>query len=317
MADASQKKETLQSILTAFAVAAVLIALLLVTSRVTIPKNNDDESGEFHTRGAAFVAEPADSLDVLFVGDSEVFSSFRPNMLWYEYGFTSYDCSEAAQRLYLSRNFIRRAFETQHPKLVVLETDSFFLFYSFGEAFEYEMERYFPVFRNHSRWKSLTAEDFTAEPRHDWINPHKGFRPEDGIVPASNSEYMEEPKELQTIPPINQHYLDSIIDMCREHGAIPVVVSVPSTTNWNKGRHDFIVDWAEKRGVDYYDFNMDPYKVDIDWKKDTRDGGDHLNMAGSKKLSLYAGKLLDDIYDLPDHRDDPAYAVWNTYTDEI
>ena len=49
----------------------------------------------------------------------------------------------------------------------------------------------------------------------------------------------------------------------------------------------------------------------MDWEEDSRDGGDHLNYYGAVKFSHAFGDFLVQEFDLPDHRQDPAYAAWN------
>ena len=309
MADNTQPKRG-RKLLTALAVAAVLIALLVITSRITYPKNNSYEAGEIEAWGAAINAEPENTIDALIVGDSEVLDGYRPLLMWDDRGFTTYDLTFPGMRLHAAKAFLERAFKTQKPKVVAIETNMLYSYFSFGDAFKAELENIFPVLKYHDRWKKLTADDFTKEPEAKWVNLYRGFRPEHGIVTADDEGYMEETEQLEETSPINKAYLSYLINYIREQGATPILISTPSTVNWSTSRHNFVADWAAKNGVDYYDFNAEPNKVDIDWEKESRDGGDHLNMDGSKKLSHYVAQLLDDTYDLPDHRGDNDYLSW-------
>ena len=38
--------------------------------------------------------------------------------------------------------------------------------------------------------------------------------------------------------------------------------------------------------------------------------GDHLNLFGTRKMTVYIGDYLRDNCDLTDHREDPAYKSW-------
>ena len=49
----------------------------------------------------------------------------------------------------------------------------------------------------------------------------------------------------------------------------------------------------------------------FNWLTDTRDGGNHLNYNGAKKMTKYLGKYLIENYHLMDHRQDNAYNQWN------
>ena len=56
--------------------------------------------------------------------------------------------------------------------------------------------------------------------------------------------------------------------------------------------------------------NLEQDEIKIDWTKDTRDKGDHLNYTGSLKVTKFLAKYLSE-KNLPDHRDDEKYKSWN------
>ena len=45
--------------------------------------------------------------------------------------------------------------------------------------------------------------------------------------------------------------------------------------------------------------------------------GDHVNLNGACKITEYLGKYLDDMYDLPDHRNDEIADEWNEASDRF
>ena len=49
----------------------------------------------------------------------------------------------------------------------------------------------------------------------------------------------------------------------------------------------------------------------IDWSKDTRDKGDHLNHYGAVKVSEYVADYLKNSGLLMDHRTDKEFKHWN------
>ena len=301
-------------VLGALAIAAAVIALLALSSRVVMPKNNQTEFGQINAAANGVMREPADTIDVLFLGDSEAFSSFSPLQLWGEQGITSYVCATSAQRLYYTTSLLARALENQSPRVVVLETNCIFSPMSVGDAAMRALSDLFPVFEYHNRWKSLRGVDTSAPIKTTWTDPSKGFRANDKIVPSRNTGYMKRTDKRAHIPLLNQYYLDTIIDMCRERDIQVVLLSTPSTKNWSWKRHNAVEHYLDERpdlsGVTYLDLNLEP-QVAIDWKRDTRDGGDHLNRTGARKVSAYVGSWLAEHYDLPDHRVDAAYRPWN------
>ena len=56
-----------------------------------------------------FYAEEKNSLDFVFVGSSQMFTSVVPAVLWEEYGITSYDFGANEQPMYLSYYYIKEA----------------------------------------------------------------------------------------------------------------------------------------------------------------------------------------------------------------
>lgn len=301
----------LRCLMTAVLVLVLGCGMLLGASYVLMPKDNSKEAGMINPKANGFLAEPSNSLDVLFVGDSEAYSSFSPLDMWNRHGFTSYVCSSPAQKTSYSFVLLRRALQGQSPKVVVFETNSFFKKVSINEVAVNALSEVFPVFEYHDRWKSITANDLTSPVRYTWKDSLKGFRYSFKIKKADASSWMVESSRVASIPGINKTIISLMVDYCREHGATPVFMSVPSTKNWNSERHNAVEGLAQELGVDYVDLNKGDTKVDIDWSADSRDAGDHLNYVGASKVSKVVGKLLDERYDLPDHRTESEYNSWN------
>ena len=51
--------------------------------------------------------------------------------------------------------------------------------------------------------------------------------------------------------------------------------------------------------------------IGIDWKQDSYDRGDHLNISGARKVTAYMEQYLSDNYDLPDRRNDDGWREWD------
>ena len=96
--------------------AAILLGLLFR------PKNNTASGGMLETDPLAVSSQPENSLDVLFLGDSEAYSGFVPMALWKDTGIASFVCASVDQKPYETEDFLREALKNQSPKVVVLET---------------------------------------------------------------------------------------------------------------------------------------------------------------------------------------------------
>ena len=122
---------------------------------------------------------------------------------------------------------------------------------------------------------------------------------------------MKPTDKVAEIPALNIQYVREMKQFCDENGSRLVLVSTPSTVNWNFQRHNGIQKLANDIGCEYIDLNLMNDRIQIDWSKDTRDKGDHLNHFGAVKVSRFLSEYLKETGLLTDHREDPAYAKWN------
>ena len=290
-----------------------LVVLLLAASWLFMPKNNHKAFGftDEEMLAGGILGERENSINVLVVGDSEAYSSISPMQMWEEHGFSAYLCSTSAQPLYDSYRYLRQAFTHQSPRVVILETNAIFRTYKLRDYVLSRAKVLFSVLRYHDRWKSLSANDFGGTAHYTWTDDLKGFRFHSKSVPADARQYMKPTDAVQEIPLLNRACLAEMIALCEENGAQLVLVSTPSTLNWNYARHNSIAALAKEHGLPYLDLNTMQEEIPIDWKNDTRDRGDHLNYSGAVKVTRYLGRYLKEQYSLPDNRDAADYAAWN------
>lgn len=313
-------KKIIKRIVSCVLFVAILLGLLQVSSLIFQPKSNDKVSGIHYPRANGIFSEPKDSIDTVFIGDSEVYHSFIPLNIWRDYGITSYDVSSPSQKLVYSMEFLKKTFENQSPKIVFLETNAIFRKSYLEDEITYKAEQIFPVFRYHDRWKNLQLKDFSATVEYTANENNKGYYFTKKSKPATDKAIKEYMKYSDVSAPIlstNKKYLNEIAKFCKTHGARLVLISTPSTKNWNYQRHNTMEAISKDLGVDYIDTNLLRDDIPIDWKKDTKDKGDHLNYNGAVKLTDYVGKYLDDTKIFKDKRNDPSYDNWNTCLDKF
>jgi len=70
--------------------------------------------------------EPENSVDIIVLGDSLGMTSISPMAWWGDYGMTGYVCGQTGQRMQEAFHMLQAAYETQSPKLVILETNMVF-----------------------------------------------------------------------------------------------------------------------------------------------------------------------------------------------
>lgn len=289
-----------------------LLIILYGLSFLFVPKNNTKDAGMEELSANGIQGEPPNSIDIVVVGDSESYSSISPLLIWKNTGYTSYVCGTGRQYLSYSKTLLERAFETQSPKLVILETLCIYRQIPSKTVVMDEVSRYLPILRYHDRWKSVTSLDFSSSSQPNYTNPYKGYRYNGKVSAADTSSYMTEAKNAAQIPLVNRILVEQIQQLCEDNGAKLLLLSTPSTVNWNYQRHNGIQSLAQDLGVEYIDLNTIPDQVGIDWSTDTYDRGDHLNHSGCVKVTEFLSKYLEGTKLFSDRRGDSQYASWNT-----
>ena len=228
-----------------------------------------------------------------------------------EHGYTSFICGTSAQRMCDSYAILQAAFETQTPEVVVLETNCLFRSVkSKGDSKDYVLDRlsdHVEIFKNHSRWKDAFVSTNSLTKKKDEKN--RGFIKRSTVKPYEGGAYMHASEERKSMDADAEKYLLLMKEYCESHGAKLVLVSSPSPKNWTYAKHNSVSDWAQANAVTYEDLNLND-ALGIDWASDTKDGGDHLNFDGAKKVSAYVGNWLSEAYGLKDKRNNPDYKHW-------
>lgn len=290
----------------------ILFVILEIMSYWFIPKSNVKGNGIHEARANGVFGERKNSIDVLVIGDSESFTSIIPLEVWNKYGFTMYNGGVSRQYLVDTYDYLNKVLEYQMPKVVLLEVNAVYRNMDVQNVISSKFQSFLPVFRYHDRWKKLTTHDFTDRVKYTWTDEMKGFYYNVNIVaPKYTGDYMKNNKKKTGIKKINMYYLNKIVDKCLDNNIIIVLYSVPSTLNWNNKRHDEVMSYANKKNIDYLDLNLKSDLIGIDWEKDSRDGGDHLNFYGALKVTEFIGEYLNGLHVLPNHKNDDDFDSWN------
>lgn len=282
----------------------IFVLLLHGGSVVAAPKSNTAEAGMEgrDIPSAGVLAEPKDSLDVIVLGDSEGHSAISPVVLWKEHGISSFVCSQSGQRAVEAYYMLKKALSVQKPKVVILETD---LFYHSGEwqrewnlAIERTARYYFPIIQYHNRWKRLAYRDWKGGPFEGRRDPNRGFLPSGDIRPYKGGPYMVKTEEREALKGTVTFWTDRLVELCRKEGIRLLFVGIPAPKNWDYRRHNGVSDYAARRKVPFLDMNLLERELNMDWERDSRDEGDHLNTYGAEKVSRYLGDYLKENYGL-------------------
>ena len=299
----------------------ILGILLYMLQCMYYPKYNDQDNGMYDQNAHAFYAEPENTLDVVFMGNSEAYSAFSPLELWHEYGMTSFVCAKGASSMAEIEYNLTEFLKTQKPKVVVLETDVVFAPYTtkklFDKNFQDEVETEIPIIRYHNRWKYTGPKQWFSPIDYSWKSPSKGQ-----MIISVSEPYESEKLDLPDgagkdylngrINPITKYYVNRIKSICEENGISLILVSVPNTLTGSKKNYQALNKYAEQIKVPLLDLQKEEASVGLDWTKDTRDGGVHLNTRGARKVSLFVGERIKKNYDIPDRRgSDTLSDLWD------
>lgn len=302
--------------------AAFLLVLFLVmqaVSWVLVPKTNTKDGGMHNYRSRGFYGEAVNSLDVVAIGNSDLYSAFSPMEVWEKYGISAYACGEIKQQVNQAVYLLKEVLTCQKPKVVILEVDSLFqesLSVHAASMFKAAMQYVFPVIEHHDRWKSLSLKELMGGEQRVWHDPAKGYYFSGDTVPYKGGDYMQDTKKGAAIDSLTAFYLDDFISICKEKDIEVLFVEMPSANSWNQERHQAVAEYAGQHDVTFIDFNTNMEKTGFNWMTDSRDGGNHLNHRGARKISGWLGSYLSTHYGLSDHRTETAYAQWNRDLEE-
>jgi hypothetical protein len=296
----------------------LLLAVLLAGSSALVSPS-DYEAYDIlavERKVQAMSSEPENSLDVLFLGDSESCDVYSPVQLYGEQGFTSYNTGSRAQRITDAYAILQEELKRQNPKVIVLEVNTLFtkntLFNTSDEA-EMVMEEILPITHYHSFYKIFRIPEIIAgmNTEYDRASALKGFWYRKQSVPyTGRKDYMKNVTKEVHMSSGAQSYLEKIAALAKEKDIPLLLISSPSPKNWTEGKKLAISDWAEQNNVTFIDLNEKLDEIGIDWNTDSLDLGDHVNFNGTLKINQYIGAYLKEQYGLIDHREDSTYQSW-------
>lgn len=278
--------------------------------------------------------------DVIFVGDCEVYEGFSPITLWENYGITSFIRGSAQQLIWQSYYLLDETLKYETPEVVVFNVLS--MQYDNPQKEEYNrltldgmkmsssklksirasmledehiFDYIFPFFRYHSRWNDLTKEDFQYMFRKDKMF-HNGYYMRVDVRPVTT---FPTPRKLPNYQFGDNayYYLDLMVELCKANDIELVLIKVPSLyPHWYDQWDEQMEAYAEEHGLLYINFLQLIDEVGIDYSTDTYDGGLHMNLSGAEKMSIYFGRILQEAFQLNDHRTDAELSeVWQEKTE--
>ena len=283
-----------------------------------------------------------DKYDVVLLGSSHMLGGISPNLLWHDYGMTSFNYASAGQPIDVTYYLLKELLKKQEDPIVVVDL------YYLGSTAEYGKEGYisnvfdnmklsknkveailastpenqrssyvFPFTKFLNRWKVLTKADFKEDKVSNYFE--KGFY-------VGEEKYGKENRAnvsitgVEELPPKSEEYLYKVINLSKEKGFRLIFINAPhdytSTTekpDWHKApgkMFNKVEEICSENDIEFINYNKKFDEIGFDFKSDMFNNG-HLNLWGSNKVTKHLGGFLKGKYDLKDHRSDKNYEQWN------
>ncbi len=281
--------------------------------------------------------EPAGTIDCVFIGGSNVYSYWNPLLAYEDFGFTSWTYAVPGQPNRIMKNMLIEARKSQPDALYVLSLNGFkrmiFPVERIHMAVDYvglsanklnmidilcdaheiplkeRLEYLLPVIRFHSGWSTLTSEDFDhpLEELKGTVTGVKNFvkstdQSSKYIITDDRSELSEE----------LLYYLNDLLDYCRDENINVIFTMVPQALGRMEEATQLnaVTDYVKAQGFTVLDQMQQAEDMSLDMKTDMRDHI-HANIHGAIKYTAFTGKILKEMYDFPDAREDGRAESWN------
>lgn len=314
----------------------ILVVLFLFVNKLFNPVGTTGEWKPSNTI-VDFYRQEKNTIDVLFVGSSNVYAGISPLEIYQRTGVTGYSFATPEQKVWTSYYMIKEALKTQHPKVLFLDAGEFFSDTNdqkeaskrkaidtlklsqnkidmindsvYGLSDFDKLSCIFPVLRFHGRWNNLGWTDITKFFSVSDYS-YKGYILDEAVKSYEEKKDEEDITNLLQMPDSVRTYLDKIMELCEDNDCELVLMDMPSPKTWSQEKHNDIETYALQNDLNFIDLNTDD-NLSMNWEEDSSDGGVHLNIYGAERVGEYLANYIDENYELLDHRNDKLSASWN------
>lgn len=302
------------------------LVLLLMIGHTTLAVRGNHNT----VRLRGFYEEPENSLDVVFIGASDIFTGFSPVYAYDQFGYTSYMYAINGCPGSLYSYFLNEVLSRQDPQLIVVEVHGYLHEDDYLEReaprryfaestpwsankvkailnFEGEKSKlsyFIPFAKYHGEWKNISE-----------IEENRRYRKEifghPTILKGSTTTLRNEPliPDYEVQNDYSKRDLDEktyetlmeFIRICKQQDLKNVVFvrfphPIKETEDYEKfQRANTLEQIVTEQGFRFINLERKVEDIGIDYVKDYYDR-DHLNLVGQKKLTKYLGGLIREEY---------------------
>lgn len=304
-------------------VFVIIAALLFSYASMVLERKTVDGSWNYMGKLNEFYEMPENSIDVIAVGSSHMYCTMNPLEIWNGNKITSFVLATQQQPLNASYYYVKEAFKTQSPKVVIVEGFMGYVADEYptdGVAYDaidplrpslnklalireivpddQRENYYFNILKYHSRWREIKNQDYNPEHRLK-ADSYKGFVLLTKNKPFEKSEINYEKVKQKDIPSVPLEALNSLKELITKNGAKMLLLIAPyeHTSADISGVMKAERKWAQENGVDLIDLNVLYDDLGINGETDFYDSG-HLNAYGAAKASRYIGDYIEENYSI-------------------
>lgn len=294
-----------------------------------------------------FYKEKKDSLDLVFIGSSSVYTSYSTPVAWKEQGFTSYVLATSGAPMGIMKSMVIEVQKRQNPKLIVIDMNGVIyndkseskegslrfwidnMPYSKNkiETINYlipekERDSYFNPFKKyHGNWEKIkNCLNFASiEMKTSLTKDYLSLSGMTGVARYSSRKDktidVHSIKAKKDIEPLAKKHLYDLLDYLKEN-EIENVVFYNSPKYYNKKtafqreKLNEAADIIKKYGYEIYDLDYTVESLKLDKNKDFYDDV-HVNVYGQKKVTEYLAKTFNKKYQLTREYDQSVIDKWN------
>lgn len=281
----------------------------------------------------AYLCEPKDSIDVLFLGSSYAYCDWNPGAMYAASGLTGYVMGGSEQTPGITYWYLKEALETQSPAVVVMEGTS--LFFDRYQNYTQINLGYMPWGMNrvrailecaeedkklglfwdlwfyHDRWKELTAADVKKALLPAGADHLKGHTAVDQVFQQTEGgPFLSGMRQSEEVYQQNLEDFARIARLCTDNDIDLIVTINPTYSQYVPEVYDRLAeDVMVTRNVTFLNWSDRFEEAGLDPAVHLYDGG-HLNQAGAKIFSAWTGERLLEMGYAPREQTEENAAAW-------
>ena len=314
------------------------ILLLYGAASLLSVANEKDAVGVY-----GFFKEPKDSLDVVLIGPSTIYTAFYSPLAYEEQGITSYSLSTSSMSAALYRYAAEIAVEEQHPQLLVFDTWSFC--YDLQQD-ETSLRKFLDALPDseikRAAIKEIVPEELQSSFRYPFQKYHsswdrfgeliqvlrdkidismQGYSITKNFATTPNcQEYRKEEGEYR-VSDIGLSYLQILLDYLKEAGVehalfirTPEMTGYQATDNYHQ-----MIEMIRAAGYDFLNMNAAIQDMGLDLGHDYYNTS-HLNVFGAEKFTRFLAAYIVQRYDIQTDHTEEVEKEWQecaSYNEQV